>query len=75
MPAQNYSPAALKLMAAGVRATPIAEALGTTTPTVSRWLRGSVPPPPELFAVIAALGGRDLADEVRAAIPERTVSA
>jgi hypothetical protein len=74
MPAQSYSPAALKLMAVGVRATPIAEGLGTSTASVSRMLSGATPPP-ELFTVIAALGGRDLANEVRALIPSRAVSA
>lgn len=67
----SYSPAALALMRDGVSGVQIAEAFGTTPVTVSRWLRGASTPPPELFPVIAALGGRDLADEVRELIPER----
>jgi transcriptional regulator with XRE-family HTH domain len=64
-----FSPAALALMGAGITLRQIAAPLGTTEPTVSRWLRGQYRPPAELFAVVAALGGRDLADRVRELIP------
>lgn len=63
--APTYSPAALALMAAGVTLARLGEALGRPKRTVSRWLQGRHPAPPELWGAIAALGGRDLADEVR----------
>lgn len=59
-----YSPAALALMGRGVTLTRVASALSTTPTSVSRWLAGHYPAPPEMFGAIAALGGRDLADEV-----------
>lgn len=74
MPENRYSPAALALMRAGVTLTRIAEALDTTPTTVSRWLAGQHPPPDELFVVIAALGGRELADEVADLIPGAVVA-
>jgi transcriptional regulator with XRE-family HTH domain len=65
----SYSAAALVLMAAGVTLPRIADALDTTPASVSRWLKGQYPPHPELFVVIAAIGGRPLADKVRALVP------
>lgn len=65
-----YSPAALALMAEGVTLGRVAEALDTTPTSVSRWLSGHFPAPPELFGVIAALASRELADEVRRLIPD-----
>lgn len=59
-----YSPAALALMSRGVTLARIAAALDTTPQSVSRWLAGRFPAPPEMFGVIAALGGRQLAEEV-----------
>lgn len=68
MPRGPYSPAALALMARGVTLGRVADALDTTPTTVSRWLRGTHCPPESLWTVIAALGGRDLADEVRSLV-------
>jgi hypothetical protein len=67
----SYSPAALALMGAGVSLTAIAGALATTPTSVSRWLKGHYPAPSELWVVIAALGGRDLAERVRSLVPSR----
>ena len=65
MPGYRYSPAALRLMAEGVAIARLADALGKPPRTVGRWLAGDHPAPPELWGVIAALGGHDLADEIR----------
>ena len=65
----RYSLAALALMREGVTVTRIAAALDRPPRTVSRWLAGIHPAPPELFGAVAALGSRELADEVRGLIP------
>jgi predicted transcriptional regulator len=70
MPAGSYSPAALALMARGVTLTRVAATLDTTPTSVSRWLRGDHPAPPEMYGAVAVLGGRDLAREIRALVDQ-----
>ena len=70
----RYSPAALALMRDGVAVSRVADALGKPPRTVSRWLAGLHPAPPELFGAVAALGSPELADEVRSLIPERATA-
>lgn len=72
-PLQRYasrtSAAVTELRRAGVRVQQIADEMGTTDSTVSRWLSGARQAPPELRRAIVALAG-DAAAPVIAAIPE-----
>ena len=65
----RYSLSTLELMRADVSLSDVAAELGTSTTTVSRWLKGRHQAPAELWTTIAQLGGPGLAERVRDLVP------
>lgn len=65
------SPATALLHDAGVPVATLAERLGVSASTASRYLRGSCSPPSNLPAVLAALVGERKAREIVRLIPDR----
>lgn len=61
----RYSKAALALMDRGLNLRTIADELSVRPQSVSRWLAGQSPPPPELYDVLAALSDANFALEIR----------
>lgn len=72
---RRHSPAALALLGAGATATELAQALGCSQPSASRYLAGLLPAPAGLPDALVELVGAEAAQNIIALIPAHALQA